>query len=131
MRKQSFYIFGGVVLIALALIYFYGVNRNGVQPYEGFSNGNSKLSMYYVDWCPHCTNAKPDFESMKAGGPLQVNGKSVDINMVNPEKTPEAAAGKPVKGYPTILLEKMTGEIVEYTGERNKEGYMAFLKENI
>jgi hypothetical protein len=51
--------------------------------------------------------------------------------MVNPEKTPEAAAGKPVKGYPTILLEKMTGEIVEYSGERNKDGYMAFLKENI
>lgn len=129
MRNQNFYIFGGIILIALVLLYFYGTYR---KHNEGFNdNSDSKLTMYFVDWCPHCTNAKPDFESMKAVSPLQVNGKPVSINMVNPESNPDAAAGKPVKGYPTILLEKSSGEIVEYNGERNKDGYMAFLKENI
>lgn len=128
MRNQSFYIFGGLVVFALALIYFYGANR---RRYEGFSDGNAKLTMYYVDWCPHCQHAKPDFEKLVSKSPLKVGAGSVDITLVNPENTPEAAAGKPVKGYPTILLEKPGGEIVEYNGERNTDSYMQFLQQNI
>lgn len=128
MRNQSFYIFGGLVVLALVLIYFYGANG---RRYEGFSDGNPKLTMYYVDWCPHCQHAKPDFEALASKSPLKVGAGSVDIALVNPEKNPDAAAGKPVKGYPTILLEKPGGEIVEYNGERNTDGYMQFLQQNI
>lgn len=129
MKKQSFYVVGAMVIVALTLIYFYGVGRRA----EGFngSGGNSTLTMYYVDWCPHCTHAKPDFEKLKGESPLQVNGKNVEIGMVNPEKEPEAAKGKPVKGYPTILLQKPSGETVEYQGERAYGPLKEFLKENV
>jgi thiol-disulfide isomerase/thioredoxin len=128
MKKQSFYIIGAIIVIALVLVYFYGVSRRA----EGFSDsGSNSLTMYYVDWCPHCQTAKPDFEKLQSESPLQVNGTSVDINMVNPEKEPEAAKGKPVKGYPTILLQKASGEIVEYQGERAYAPLKDFLKENV
>ena len=31
---------------------------------ENFSNKNLFV-MYYVNWCPHCINAKPEFEKLK------------------------------------------------------------------
>ena len=128
MRRQSLYIIVGLIIISLSAIYFYGV-KNGIN-ISGFTSGsgNAKLTMYFVDWCPHCKDAKPDFQSL--GSSVKVNGNSVDIAMVNPETNPEAAAGKPVKGYPTILFEKSSGEVIEYSGERNKAGYMAFLQSN-
>jgi thiol-disulfide isomerase/thioredoxin len=130
MKKQSFYVVGAMVVVALTLIYFYGVSRR-VEGFSSTGSGVNTLTMYYVDWCPHCTHAKPDFEKLKAESPLQVNGKGVEVGMVNPEKEPEAAKGKPVKGYPTILLQKASGETVEYQGERAYGPLKEFLKENV
>lgn len=129
----------GIIVIALLIIYFVGLSKNWSFQLDGFTDGgssggggaNPKLTMYYVDWCPHCTSAKPDFQSVMGNGTATINGKTVDIAMVNPEKDPDAAAGKPVKGYPTILYETPGGNIVEYSGERNKAGFMEFLNENV
>lgn len=129
----------GIIVIALLIIYFVGLSKNWSFQLDGFTDGgssggggaNPKLTMYYVDWCPHCTSAKPDFQSVMGNGTATINGKTVDIAMVNPEKDPDAAAGKPVKGYPTILYETPGGNIVEYSGERNKAGFMEFLKANV
>jgi thiol-disulfide isomerase/thioredoxin len=129
LEMKKLQIFAGLIVLSLVLLYFYG-NRIR-SSYEPFASGNAKFTMYYVDWCGHCKQAKPDFTEFMKKSPLTINGKSVDIAMVNPEKTPQAAAGKPVKGYPTILLEKSSGEIVEYPGERNSTAYQAFLAENI
>lgn len=129
MKNQTLYIFGAVIVVALVLIYFYGISHwRG----EGFSDsGVNSFTMYYVDWCPHCKDAKPDFEKLQSESPLQVNGKQIEISMVNPENDPAAAKGKPVKGYPTILLQKASGEIVEYQGERAYGPFKDFLKENV
>ena len=125
----------GLIVAALVIIYFVGLPTNWSFKVDGFTDGgnssNPKLTMYYVDWCPHCTSAKPDFQSVMGNGTATINGKTVDVAMVNPEKDPAAAAGKPVKGYPTILFEKPGGNIVEYSGERNKAGFLEFLKENV
>ena len=51
--------------------------------------------------------------------------------MVEPEKEPEKAKGKTIKGYPTLLLEKANGETVEFDGERTPEGYAKFLEQNV
>jgi len=127
----------GLIVIALLILYFVGLSKNWSFQIDGFTDGgsggstNPKLTMYYVDWCPHCTSAKPDFQSVMGNGTATINGKKVDIAMVNPEKDPDAAAGKPVKGYPTILFESPGGNIVEYSGERNKAGFLEFLKTNV
>jgi thiol-disulfide isomerase/thioredoxin len=128
MRRQALGVIVALIVISLVSIYFYGVNKGLIVSGFTSGSGNSKLTMYYVDWCPHCKDAKPDFQSL--GSSMKVNGNTVDISMINPETTPEAAAGKPVKGYPTILFEKPSGDIVEYSGERNKTGYLSFLQSN-
>jgi len=129
MKNQTIYIFGAIIAVALVLIYFYGISRSRAEGFSG--SGPSSFTMYYVDWCPHCKDAKPDFEKLKSESPLQVNGKQVEISMVNPEDDPAAAKGKPVKGYPTILLQKASGETVEYQGERAYGPFKDFLKENV
>ena len=132
---KPLHIIVGLIITALVIIYFVGLPSNWSFKVDGFTDGgngsNPKLTMYYVDWCPHCTSAKPDFQSVMGNGTATINGKTVDVAMVNPEKDPNAAAGKPVKGYPTILFESPGGNIVEYSGERNKAGFLEFLKTNV
>jgi hypothetical protein len=59
-----------------------------------------------------------------------VNGKVVGLRMVEADKDAEKAKGKPVKGYPTFLLEK-NGKFVEFSGERNPAGWKSWLESNI
>lgn len=115
----------GVVLIAL---YIY--SRGG--SIQGFQNpSDPTFTMYYADWCGHCKKAKPDYQDFMAKGPIEVNGKKCVIQMVSPEKEPEKARGKPIKGFPTFLLEMPDGRILEYRGERNTEGYLKFINESL
>ena len=95
---------------------------------EGFTaSGADTFSLYYVDWCPHCKTVKPAFQEFAKNGFITVAGQNVKVQAVECEKEPEKAAGKPIKGYPTILFEKASGQTVEYSGDRTPEGYMAFL----
>ena len=126
LEMKPLHIVVGLVVLALVLIYFYGFSSKR----EGFSSSSNKFTMYYVDWCPHCQSAKPDFEALKNASPVDSSGAPIEVSMVNPEKSPEAVQGKPIKGYPTIILEKSSGDFVEYSGERNLSGYTSFLKAN-
>jgi hypothetical protein len=51
--------------------------------------------------------------------------------MIDAAKNPEAAKDKPVKGFPTFLLETTDGKIVEYQGERNTDGWLAFINSKL
>jgi len=99
----------------------------------GFQSGASEnvFTMYYADWCPHCKTAKPEMEALIAKSPITVGGKKCEVRMIQPEKEPEMAKGKPIKGFPTFLLETTDGETVEYAGSRNTDGYLAFLNEKL
>ena len=87
--------------------------------------------MYYADWCGHCKTAKPAFEKLASSGPVVVNGKKCMLQMVSPEKEPEKAKDKPIRGFPTFLFESPDGQVVEYKGERNTEAYLKFINETL
>jgi protein disulfide-isomerase A1 len=97
---------------------------------EGFADSGDKFVFYYADWCPHCKTVKPLWEQWSKKGSMQINGKTVFLDKVE-ESEKEKAEGKPVKGYPTFLLEKANGKIIEYEGGRNVAGWEAFLKKNL
>ncbi len=97
---------------------------------EGFADNADKFVMYYADWCPHCKTVKPIWAEWSKKGSIQINGKTVFLDKVE-ESEKEKAAGKPVKGFPTFLLEKAGGKIVEYEGPRTVSGWEAFLKKNM
>jgi len=48
-------------------------NRENI-PKDINSNKTATLMMFYVDWCPHCKTAKPEWESLKA----DYDGKSIN-----------------------------------------------------
>jgi thiol-disulfide isomerase/thioredoxin len=119
-------IFLGIVVISLlAYVVREGFTMKNVQ---GFKNANDfTFTMYYADWCGHCQKAKPEMEALVAGGLIEKNGKKCQIRMISPEKEPEAVKGKPIKGFPTFLMETSDGQIVEYRGERTTDGYLSFI----
>ena len=122
-------------ILALLAMYVMGTTFNrgllqGFQSGAATPSGNT-FTMYYADWCGHCQQAKPAFTEFMKPGTLTVNGTPCTIRMISPEKEPEAAKGKNIKGFPSFLLETVDGQTVEYTGERNAEGYMSFLNANL
>jgi thiol-disulfide isomerase/thioredoxin len=95
----------------------------------GFENAPT-FTMYYADWCPHCKSIKPEFKKWSSAGSVNVGGKTVFIDMVEADSSPEKMKGKPVKGYPTFLLEK-DGQFTEFDGERTPKGWESWLASNL
>ena len=124
-----------ILLGILGLAGFYALGSTFGRGISGFQSGSApamnSFTMYYADWCPHCQTIKPEFTEFSNRGSIEVAGKKCEIRMIDAAKNPEAAKGKPVKGFPTFLLETTDGKIVEYEGERNTDGWLAFINKNM
>jgi thiol-disulfide isomerase/thioredoxin len=116
-----------VVVVLLATLWYGRGNSR-----DGFQNPTENtFTMYYADWCGHCKNAKPAFQELIKKGPVDINGVKCQIRMVSPEKQPELAKGKPIRGFPTFLLETTDGQTAEYRGPREPEGYLEFINKSL
>ena len=121
-------------ILALISLYVLGITFNKPALLQGFQGGAPAMNtftMYYADWCGHCKAAKPAFTEFAAAGKIKVGNTECIVRMVSPEDEPEKAKGKNIKGFPSFLLETVDGKVVEYTGERKVDGYMAFLNTNL
>jgi thiol-disulfide isomerase/thioredoxin len=120
-----------VVLALLGLVVFYGYGISFGRGLQGFQSGpapaTNTFTLYYADWCGHCQAIKPEFTEFANRGSIEVAGKKCEIRMIDAAKNPEATKDKPVKGFPTFLLETTDGKIVEYQGERNTQGWLSFI----
>ena len=116
--------------IAFTVLGFKFTTPQVIQGFQGAPAMNT-FTMYYADWCGHCQQAKPVFSEFAAKGTVKIGDKDCVIRMVSPEKEPEKAAGKNIKGFPSFLLETVDGKTVEYAGERTVDGYMAFLNQTL
>ena len=124
----------GIVVIVLIYIYF-AYNRT----WSGFQAGIIEppsatpvgtFTMYYADWCGHCKKIKPEFEEMVKQSPILVGKRTIEIQMVSPEKEPEKAKDVTIEGYPTFYFKNAkTGEQIPYNGERSIDGFKAFLSQ--
>lgn len=95
------------LLVVLVVVGMRLMNKN-----EGFNNNtNEPVTVYffYVDWCPHCTNAKPEVAALEQELATQnnlVNGVPVEVKQVNCDEEKELAAEHNVKAYPTVVAVK-------------------------
>ncbi len=110
--------------------------------------GGSKtrlLVLHWTDWCGHCKIFKPEWEEIK-----KEVGKKINCIEVNHTFTPCTLNSKyknilkEVSGFPTIYLyndyhnnlnydeekksELQNGNIIEYSGERNKDKILEFIE---
>ena len=63
----------GILLVAVIIYYFFysdknveafHANRENV-PLSEDANKSCTMMLFYVDWCPHCKTAKPEWNKMK------------------------------------------------------------------
>jgi thiol-disulfide isomerase/thioredoxin len=118
---------GAAVILAVLLAIRYLNSRNG---FEGFERADT-FTLYYAKWCPHCKTIAPVFADFSKDGSVTVGGKTVFLAMVEADEDADKMKGKPVKGFPTFLLEKANGQNVEFDGERSPEGWKTWLSNNL
>jgi thiol-disulfide isomerase/thioredoxin len=105
-------------------------NREHI-PKDQNSNKTATLMLFYVDWCPHCKTAKPEWETLKS----EYDGKSINGYTVTFEEynctnetaeTAELMDKYSIEGYPTIKLVK-DNQIIEYDAKPTKSTMEQFL----
>ena len=78
--------------------------------FEKEKTTHAQINLFYVDWCPHSKEALPEWEKIKKRyHNIRINNTMVHFIAYDCEK--EAGKRKAdelnVKGYPTIILEKI------------------------
>jgi thiol-disulfide isomerase/thioredoxin len=140
MSEYGMYI--GIILFVLALavgsyLYINHLNAASNETYSiGQENGEgggkeAELMLFYVDWCPHCKTAKPEWDELKAQYQNStINGYKVTFTEVNcTEETAEVESminKYKIEGYPTVKLIK-DGQIIEYDAKPTKDTMSEFL----
>ena len=86
---------------------------------------NPELIAFTAKWCGHCVKFKPLFDELK-------KDYSNIISFVNydSEKDMEKIKEYKINGYPTLYL-KHNNNLIEYSGLRNKDEILKFVKKNI
>ena len=107
----------------------YNANREGNK--NANSNKTANLMLFYVDWCPHCKTAKPEWEELKSEyDGKNINGYNIvftEYNCTNESaETDELMDKYKIEGYPTIKLIK-DNQVVEYDAKPTKSTMEQFL----
>lgn len=105
-------------------------NRENI-PKDVNSNKTATLMLFYVDWCPHCKTAKPEWESLKSEyDGNTINGYTitfVEHNCTNESEDVSQLMDKyNIEGYPTIKLLK-DNQVIEYDAKPTKSTMEQFL----
>ena len=110
----------------------FNANReHGSNNEQNNSNKTANLILFYVDWCPHCKTAKPEWEQLKS----QYEGKSIngytmvftEYNCTNETAEIDELMNKyKIEGYPTIKLIK-DNQVIEYDAKPTKTTMEQFL----
>jgi thiol-disulfide isomerase/thioredoxin len=95
------------------------------------SNKEAELMLFYVDWCPHCKTAKPEWEQVKTEyQDKMVNGYTIIMTEINCTKeSPDVEKmvnNYRIEGYPTIKLLK-DGQVIEFDAKPTKANLTQFL----
>jgi thiol-disulfide isomerase/thioredoxin len=95
------------------------------------TNKTATLLLFYVDWCPHCKTAKPEWESLKSEYEGKtINGYTimfVEHNCTNESEEVSQLMDKyKIEGYPTIKLIK-DNQVIEYDAKPTKSTMEQFL----
>ena len=108
----------------------YNADRDNIDTTQ-LSNKSANLMLFYVDWCPHCKTAKPEWDNLKS----EYEGKNINgytlvftehnCTTESPE-TEELMNKYKIEGYPTVKLLK-DNQIVEYDAKPTKSTMEQFL----
>ena len=128
MNTENLLILVLVIVLLVLVVMFVRNNR------ENFRNQVVVLHIFVVDWCPHCTRAKPEVARLKnelSGNNNKVNNVPVNINLVNAEENKELARRHNVNAYPTCVLELSNGTTIPFENNVTMDNLQEFLNNNV
>ena len=128
-----------ITFILLFIVYYYYKQYNSnltsynANRENGYAEGSkdAEMILFYVDWCPHCKTAKPEWENIKT----EYEGKTINgYTLIFTEhncttETPEIEAlinKYKIEGYPTIKLIK-DNQVIEYDAKPTKTTMETFI----
>jgi thiol-disulfide isomerase/thioredoxin len=112
-----------LVVLLVLVVYYVRQNREGFQSEE-----KCTVYAFVADWCPHCKNAKPALDNLKNNAPSNVNVEVVKEDDSNAKDLMKKYA---VRGFPTILLIKEDGTVVEFEQRVTEENLNDFVNNNV
>ena len=140
--KNSFaaFVYAFILIVILCLIVYYVYTTDFKQYYNNpgtsdipnaaTNKGDTVIMLFYVDWCPHCTTAKPLWENVKSKyNNTYVNGykcKFMDYNAED-EKNKELVSEYDIKGYPTIKMRK-GNDVIDFDAKITATSLEEFLQ---
>jgi thiol-disulfide isomerase/thioredoxin len=152
--RYSFIILVVVLFVAFSFAGYYGYKKYmedkiAVTKFADVANAdrnnkNATIMMFFVDWCPHCKTAKPEWDKFKSaydGKPI--NGymlKCVEVNCTDDSPANYKGETSPsadriaalikkynIQSYPTIKLVIDGGETVEFDSKITKDSLATFV----
>ena len=143
--KSYFVYFLVVCLLLASIIYVYNQyvapkldkSYHDNQEYhdDGYDESSyAEITMFHVDWCPHCKNSLPVYDEFAQKYDNKViNGyklKVVKLNCTNDEdpQVKSALDKYNIEGYPTITLSK-NGELITFDAQPEVESLEQFVNE--
>ena len=105
-----------ILLIILVSLYIYSSNRkpatysNLSNVPQGATSNVVDIYFFYVDWCPHCTTAKPEWNSFKDNikqkGGYRINCIEHNCTKDEDDKIKTIISEYSIESYPTIFIMK-------------------------
>ena len=120
-----------LAIIVLVVLYFVYTKflKEGFEVDSGDFNPGSdtKLVMFYADWCGHCRKLKPVWDEAAADVNKE-DTKMIKINCGNGTDDDEKLMKKyNIQGYPTII-KFINGKPSEYQGDRDADSFREMFK---
>jgi hypothetical protein len=129
-----------VVIILLTALYIYNNQQTKSQQMrENFENGTANKSddktaefkFFWVEWCPHCKTAKPEWDKLKAEYTnKQINGYNLIFTDIDCTKTTAEIEKQMdvynIEAYPTFKLIK-GNQVIDFDAKPIKDTFVKFL----
>ena len=77
----------------------------------------TKVTLYYADWCGHCTKFKPTWEGIKQVFKLN----NIKFEEFEDLKNENIIKQKGIEAYPTIIINKDKEEEYKYSGKMDPD----------
>lgn len=138
---MNYILFGVIGIIVCIISYFVwknylstSINYDSNREHNEQKDNPDKIAhlmLFYVDWCPHCKTAKPEWNALKE----EYDGKNIngyivvfeEYNCTEESSEIEELINKyHIDGYPTIKLIK-DNQVVEYDAKPTKATMEQFL----
>lgn len=120
-------LFVGVLCYLVYRMYNAHVKNSYETPEQGGNSNIVEVMYFYTNWCPHCKNAKPEWDQFKEiYQGKTINNMKINCLDINCDEDEATADKYKVEAYPTIKLLK-DGTVYEYDAKPNVDTLGQFL----